>query len=312
MTNRDYNKDLKDIDDYLDLLNLFQILFVNKFIIISITSFVSIIGVIFSLLLPNIYESKALLSPADPLNSISRSLQGYAGLAGLAGVSLPKQDFYSNSAQAIAKLNSLSFFEKEILPNIFLPDLMALNSWDSNENTLIYDESIYNENTDSWVSKDSMSKNEIPSPQKSFKVYMANHFKLEEDIKTGFINLSIKHQSPYVAKEWAELTIYQMNNFFRDKDKQESEKAINYLNLQLSITSLSEVKEAILDLLKEETQKLSLIEAKEYYVFEYIDPPAIMETKAEPKRAIICILSAFFGFVLSAFIVLVRHFIYKE
>ena len=51
---------------------------------VSTSAFVSIIGVIFSLLLPNIYESKALLDPANSSSSISGALGGYGSLAGLA------------------------------------------------------------------------------------------------------------------------------------------------------------------------------------------------------------------------------------
>ena len=52
---------------------------------------VSIIAVIYSLLLPNIYESKALLVPVNQSNSFSRSFGSYSSIAGLAGtgVSLP-------------------------------------------------------------------------------------------------------------------------------------------------------------------------------------------------------------------------------
>ena len=43
------------------------------------------------------------------------------------------------------------------------------------------------------------------------------------------------------------------------------------------------------ELQQQEIQKLTLMEASEFYVFEYIDPPAVMEKKSEPSRAMICI-----------------------
>ena len=55
------------------------------------------------------------------------------------------------------------------------------------------------------------------------------------------------------------------------------------------MTGLSEIKQVLAQLLQEETKKLTLIEANQYYVFDYIDPPAVMEEKSEPKRALICI-----------------------
>ena len=90
------------------------------------------------------------------------------------------------------------------------------------------------------------------------------------------------------------------------------EKAVSYLNQQVSLTSLSEIKEALAQLLQEETKKLTLIEANKYYVFDYIDPPAVMEKKSEPKRALICILGALLGGMLSIVLVLIRHYAVKQ
>ena len=78
------------------------------------------------------------------------------------------------------------------------------------------------------------------------------------------------------------------------------------------MTSLSEVKLVIAQLLQEETKKLTLIEANQSYVFDYIDPPAVMENKSEPSRAFICILSALIGGILSVVLVLLKHYGIRE
>lgn len=305
------NNHLNNLDDAVDLQEFFNILWAGKWIIISVSAFFSIFGVIYSLLLPNIYESKAILVPTNQ-SSISSSLQQYAGLAGLAGVSLPSSDDGNNSIQAQAKLNSLSFFEKSILPNIFLPDLMALKNWDNRTNTLVYDETIYNKELNVWTRDFSYPYKQIPSAQESFEVFKTKHLSLSEDIKTGFITIAIKHQSPYLAKQLIELHINQINNFYREKDKSESEKALGFLNKQISMTSLSEVKEVISKLMQEETKKLALVEANEFYVFEFIDPPVVMEKKSEPKRAIICILSMLLGGMLGSLYVIIRYYAFRE
>ena len=308
------NNNTSNSDDEinLNLQELFNILWKGKWIIISITAFVSIIGLIYSLLLPNIYESKAILANSDSSSNISRSLQSYAGLAGLAGISLPSGDNETNSAQAMQKLRSLSFFEKNILPNIFLPDLMALKSWDNITNTLIYDEGIYNENTKEWVRDFSFPSKQIPSAQESLRVFTTQHLNLSEDKRTGFVTIRIKHQSPFVAKQWSELLVNEINVFYREKDKFQAEKAVKFLNEQIAMTNLAEVKVAISQLLQEETKKLSLIEANQFYVYEYIDPPAVMEKKSEPSRASICIFSALLGGMLSILFVIIKHYAFRQ
>ena len=307
------NNHSNQIDDEIDLLELFYVLLKEKWIILSITAFISIFGVIYSLLLPNIYQSKALLVPVNISNGVAGSIRGYSGLAGLAGINLPSVvNDEGNSVKAIHKINSLSFFENNILKNIYLPDLMAAKSWSSRTNTLIYDDNIYEIESNTWVRDASFSKQKIPSAQESFKAFKSKHLSLSEDKKTGFITISIKHRSPYIAKQWVELIVNEVNSYYRKKDKAESEKAVNYLNEQISMTSLSEIKQVMAQLLQEETKKLTLIEANQSYVFDYIDPPAVMERKSEPSRAKICILISLFGGMLSIVLVLLKHYFFKK
>jgi LPS O-antigen subunit length determinant protein (WzzB/FepE family) len=305
------NKSSNDFDDEIDLRELFYVLLEGKWIIVSLTAFASIIGVIYSLLLPNIYESKAILVPVNSSSNIYGALGSYSSLAGLAGISLPSYADKGNSAKAIQKIRSLSFFENNLLANIHLPDLMAVKSWDSKKNILAFDNSIYDTKSNTWIGDYSYPQQQIPSAQESYEVFK-QHLSLNDDKKSGFITLSIKHQSPFIAKQWAELVVNEVNAFYRQKDKLESEKAVNYLNQQISMTGLSEIKQVLAQLLQEETKKLTLIEANQYYVFDYIDPPAVMEKKSEPKRALICILVAILGGMLSILFVLIRHYAIKQ
>ena len=300
-----------NFDDQIDLRNLFSVILDGKWLIISVTAFVATIGVLYSLLLPNIYESKAILVPVNPSSGIYSSIGGYGGLAGLAGIRIPGTSDEGNSAKATKKINTLSFFENNILANIHLPDLMAVKSWKPKTNTLVYDENIYDISSNTWITDDTDSE-KIPSAQKSFRAFKNKHLSFSEDRKTGFITLSIKHQSPIIAKQWAELIVNEVNGFYRQKDKSESEKAVSYLNKQISMTSFSEIKQVLAQLLQEETKKLTLIEANEYYVFDYIDPPAIMEKKSEPNRAFICIFFTILGGILSILLVLIRHYFFNE
>ena len=290
---------LNDFEGEANLKDFFSILYLGKWLFIYITFLAAIIGVIYSLLIPNIYESKALLVPVNSSGGVSGALQNYSGLAGLAGISLASSNDEGNSAKAIQKIGSLSFFENNIITNINPLDLMAVKSWDQETNKLSYDEGVYR-------------KKNIPSTQQGFEKFTTKHLSLNEDKKSGFITLSIKHQSPFVAKLWAELVITEVNSFYRQKDKAESEKAVSYINQQISMTGFSEIKQVLAQLLQEETKKLILIEANESYVFDYIDPPAVMEKKSEPKRFFIVVLSTLLGIVLSTLLVLVRHYIYPK
>jgi len=307
-----YSNKPNDFNGEVDLRELFRVLLEGKWIIVFVTAFISICGVIFSLHLPNVYESKTILDPVNSSSGIAGALGSYGALAGIAGIKLSSGAEQGNSTKAIEKIRSLSFFENKILTNIYLPDLMAVKSWDSKTNNLAYDETIYDVKSAAWVRNYSHPRQQIPSAQESFEVFRGQHFNLKENNQYGFITLSIKHQSPFVAKQWAELVVNEVNALYRQKDKLESEKAISYLNQKMSMTNVAEIKEVLAKLVQEETKKLTLIEANQYYVFEYIEPPAVMEKKSEPRRALFCILSTLFGGMLSILIVLFRYYFFKN
>lgn len=297
-----------DFDEEIDIKELFNILMAGKLVIIAVTTLVSIIAVIYSLFTPNIYESRALLVPVDSSDSISRAFGGYSSLAGLAGINLPSNSNENNTSQALEKIKSLSFFEDNILKNINLQNLMAVKKWNSTSNVLTYDQSIFDAKSNTWVRNFSYPQQQIPSAQESYETFKKKHLSLNEDKNSGFITLSIKHQSPYIAKQWTELIINEINNFYRLKDKLESEKSVSYLNQQISLTSFSEIKQALAQLLQEETKKLALIEGSEFYVFDYIDTPEIMEEKSSPNRVLICILGALLGSMLGIVSVLIKYY----
>ena len=294
-------------DDVINLKELLNIILSKKTFLITVIGFFSSIALFFSLTLPNIYQSSALLSPVAQ-SGISASMRSYSGLASLAGISLPQQSGETTVLKATEKINSLSFFSEYILPKIFLPDLMAIESWDSKLNKINYDQNKYDIKTNSWTRSISYPQNVVPSAQESYEIFVKNHLNVSQDKETGFVLISVKHQSPFVAQEWAELIVSQVNNFFREKDRKESETALNYLNSQIAITGFSEIKQAIAELVKQQTQKLTLIEVSDFYVFDYIDPPVVMESTTEPNRKSIFLIGAFIGFIFGLLIILFQHY----
>tara|TARA_B100000927_G_scaffold274120_1_gene253083 strand:- start:27 stop:947 length:921 start_codon:yes stop_codon:yes gene_type:complete len=282
----------------IDLVGLLKLIWESKKIIIATTTIFSIVAVIYSLSLQNIYESKALLSPVDEDIGSSQSAGNISGLANLAGINISNAS-NSNSLKALKKAQTISFFKDNILPNIFLPDLMAVKSWDSETNTISYDPDKFDIESQSFIKE--------PSVQKSFKEFK-DIFQLSQDYSTGFVTVSIKHQSPYISRQWTNLVVNQINEFFRINDKREAQAAMDFLNAQMAQTSYNEIKLVIAQLLKNRMQQLTLIEANDFYIFSYLDPPMVMEEKIEPDRRSIAILGAIFGVLLGILYVIIREF----
>ncbi len=301
MSNSLDNNNSNQLNDEIDIKTLIKIIIDGRNFIFSLTGIFSIIAVIYSLSLSNIYQSTALLSPVGDQNS-SQAVGNIGGLANLAGLSISSQSA-NNSTKAVTKMETLSFFEESIMPNIFLPDLMAVNSWDAESNTISYKEGVFNSTNQKW--------SETPSSQKSFEAFMRK-MEVVKSQSTGFVTISFKHQSPYIAKEWTELVVNEINNSFRTKDKLEAETSMNYLNAQMAQTSYTEIKQVVAQLLKQKMQQLALIEANEFYVFSYLDSPAVAEEKIEPSRSSISILGAVLGALLGILIVIIRNYFSEE
>ena len=293
------------VEDDIDISVLIRALLDGKWIIASLTGIASVLVVLYSLSLPNIYTGKALLVAVSAQDSVSSSVQELSGLASLAGISI--SDSSDTSAVALEKINTLSFFEEKILPQISLPNLFAVKSWDPKSNTIIYDTEIYDASNNIWVREVELPKTPEPSSQESHRSF-EDHLSVYQDPKTSFISISIDHQSPFIAKKWADLVVNEINSYFREKDRLEANFAVNYLNNEIYNTRLSEVKEVIAAVLAQQIQQLTLIEANINYVFDYIDPPVVMEKKSSPRRAMICIIGALLGGFIGSIIALIRFF----
>jgi LPS O-antigen subunit length determinant protein (WzzB/FepE family) len=292
------SNDFEHPEDEIDIKDLLKAFWDKKIIIITLTSLFSIAAVLISLKLPNIYTSTTLLSPVGQQTSTSNSNGGIGGLANLAGFSLSAQSI-GNSTKALTKVKTLSFYKENILPNIFLPDLVAIESWDSQNNIITYA-------SNKFYDAESKTILKTASPQTTYKKFMKS-VTFSKDVN-GFIAISVKHQSPYIAKEWTELIVDQLNQFYRTQDKRKAEASMNFLNAQIAQTNYTEIKNIIAELLKQEIQQLTLIEANDFYVFSYLDPPIAKEEKSEPTRSSISILGAVLGFMLGLFSVLVTNY----
>ena len=117
---------------------------------------------------------------------------------------------------------------------------MAMKSWDEDTNTIIYDENVFNTETQTWI--------ELPSPQKSFKDF-EDILKVSQDFDTGFVTIAIKHKSPHVAQEWTNLIVNQLNEFLEYMISARH-KLPWILNLQMALTSYTEIKQVIAQLLQ--------------------------------------------------------------
>jgi len=300
-------EDNDNFNDEIDLKELFLIFWKEKFFIVILTSIFALGSVIYSLNLPNIYTSQALLAPAAEDQSLSSKLGGISGLASLAGVGLPSGNA-SKTDEAMERIKSFEFFSNYFLPNIKLEQLLAVKKWNPDLNSLIYEEELFNSSTGKWTNKNQSSEQNIPSDQKAYKRYR-QMLGMNVDDTSGFVTISISHMSPFVAKDWLDLIIYYINESMREIDKKDAQNAIDYLNESSKYTSVSSLREVMNILLESKMQTLMLASSNKAYVFKIIDSPIVPEVKSSPSRSLICIFGTILGGFLSIIIVFIRHYI---
>ncbi len=301
---------INNFDDEIDLKDLILGLWKNKFLILFIVLFSASISVYYSLSLANTYTSKALLAPSDSEKSLSSKLSGYSALAGFAGISMPSSKA-SKATEAIERIKSYDFFVNQFLPNVQLKDLIAANDWQQNSNSIIYNNNIYNIKDNTWTREASFPKTSMPSNQEAYEVYK-EILSISEDKKTSFVTISITHVSPFIAKDWVDIIITNINAHMREIDISIAENSIVFLKETLITTSLSDIRRAMAQLLQDQIQVLMLAEASQDYIFKPIVSPIAPEKKSAPSRALICILGTLIGFMISVLLSLYLHYSKKN
>ena len=293
-------------DDEIDLRELFHVLWDKIFYIGAITSIFSLISIIYALMLPNIYQSQAVMMPMEANQGMSGMLGQYSGMASLAGISLPSESS-SKAQEAIARIQSFEFFSNSFLPHIKLENLMAVKKWNQASNTLTYDASAFNSDSGQWLRKVKPPTSTIPSSQQAYKQYQ-EIMSVSEDKKTSFVTLSVEHKSPVIAQQWVEIMMDQIDQVMRDQDRQSALQSIAYLNSLAPTINYEEIKQALASLQEEQMKQLMMVEANENYIFKVLDSPIVPEMKVKPKRSLIVILGTMLGMMLSVLGVLVLHY----
>jgi len=261
-------------------------------------------------MLPNIYQSKATLMAVEQSSGMSGMVGKYSGMASLAGISLDSESG-SKDQEAIARIKSFEFFSNNFLPNIKLENLMAVEKWNQPSNTLTYYASDFNSESRQWLRKAKPPRSNIPTSQEAYEEFV-KIMSVNKDKKTNLVTLMVEHKSPFIAQQWVEIMINQIDQVMRDQDKQTATKSIEYLNSLTPTIFNEDIKKALSALQQEQMKRLMMVEASDNYIFKVLDSPIVPELKSQPKRSIIVIWGTILGMVLSALGVLVFNYTRKS
>ena len=128
------------------------------------------------------------------------------------------------------------------------------------------------------------------------------------DKKTGMIRVSITHQSPVLAQRWVGWLVEDINIARKNQVIDEAQRSILYIEAQVEASSIIELKSMFFGMIEEQTKKILLATVRPEFLFKTIDPAIISETKAGPKRALICVVGTILGGVGGCLFALFRRF----
>lgn len=288
----------------IDIWDFFLYVWHSKFKIFLITSFFTLISILYILIAPPKFTSSAMVSPVGD-SSFSMVGAQYSGLAGLTGIDLGVATS-NKSDLAIEILKSRNFYKNFISNRNLEAKLFAVKKWDKKSNKLVYDQSKYNLEKAEWLPYEKLDTHI------SHKIWIDNILSIDRDVQTGFITISIKHQSPEVSFEILSLLLEDIDKNLRSRDIVSSTKAIEYLESELIKTSSEDLKNLFYGIIKDQTNKKMIAITNPEFIFEIIDPPYIPDIKSEPKSLLILISFFILGFFISIFYILIEQIIINK
>ena len=123
------------------------------------------------------------------------------------------------------------------------------------------------------------------------------------------IIIAVEHFSPFIAQQWVNWLIEDINLTMKKRDVIEATKSTEFLMAQIEKTNVADIRVVLYKLVEEQAKTIMFANVRDEYVFKTIDPALVPEEKLKPKRALIVIVSTFFAGVIGVFIVLIRFYI---
>jgi uncharacterized protein involved in exopolysaccharide biosynthesis len=295
--------------DEIDISILFRLLWDSKFKILTVMFITTTLFFMYSLSLPNVYKSEALLSPLQSTDDMNGLASQFGGLASLAGVDLSSASGRTNLGLELLK--SRTFFKELANETDLKVNLSATKGWNKHDGNIIFDPDKYDSESKTWLNQKEyvlFGKNETlePSLLEVYDIYKDSLF-VEQITDSGFIVISFQHLSPKFAKDIILSIVSQINNRIRADDIAQANLAINYLSEQLIETKNTSLREGLYALIQKQTETKMLAKVTPEYVFKIIDPPVEPEEKIGPKRLLWSLFGAFIGFCCCVSLILVRN-----
>ncbi len=254
----------------ISIIDLWEVLFKDRFQIIFITFLFGICSIIYALTVTELWKPEVTIYPSekdkDGASSINSALSQF--------ISPVAQD--SKSAKHLAILLSRNFLIKFIQDEKIEKELFE-KDW----------------NLDKGIWKD-----DPPSKNELYRT-MKNIIEIDKEEATGIIRVSITWHDKEFASSTANKLINKLNNHIRLSEVEDYRNQLKFIEEQIKNTNLNEVKLVLFNIVEKLTSNIMIAETKTQYAFKIIDYAYPPEYRFFPQRTNLVLLWTFIGFFLS-------------
>jgi uncharacterized protein involved in exopolysaccharide biosynthesis len=263
-----------EADEELDLGRLIRLIWRNRLMIGLIALVFGAVAAAMAFTSPPIFHAEVIVAPVHEKDLASGGIANQIGaLTSLVGMNLGQLGGDSQTSDAV--LDSHWLVSEFIRRNDLLPTLS--------------------------------SKSDKPlSLWLAVKQFKEGALTVRKDTRRSTTMVGIDWYDPAVAAAWANGLVALTNELVRKRAIDVATRNIDYLNRQLEQTTALELRQALYEIIKNETKTLMLANGRDDYAFQIVDPAVAPERRARPHRVLQTLVGLAVGFFLGTCVALVR------
>ena len=295
-------------EDEIDLVELWQTIWKHRKFVVAFTGFITVLAIIISLLMTNIYKSSAVILPTQQGGEKGSSiLSNFGGIASMVGINLP----ISSGSQDIMALLKSDSLKREVITKYNLLPIILYKQWDNRTKTWKKSSKGIIGSLKELIgisSKQQANNEEEKRLATALKIF-SNNLNINEDKKLGTITISFEWRDPKIAADVVKDILDMLKKRMTTEAIEIATKRKQMLENELSKTSDPTIQQKLYALIAKQAETIAMAKVSEDFAFKVIDPPVVPVFKYKPKRALITIVAFITGLLLSIFLVFFIEFV---
>jgi uncharacterized protein involved in exopolysaccharide biosynthesis len=319
MTEEQKNSEQACEEDEINLLYYWWVIRKRQKLIIRVIIATVLATLLISLLMTNIYQAKAVITPITSKESGAGggTLSALAlQFGGLPGIVLPGG---SSAAEIVNLLKSNVLREKVIVRYQLLP-VLFYTQWDAEKkdwkrggislNPLVYVGKLAK--TITGGESQGVMKKDTGFPDVWDGLRMLDSIvKVNQNIKENIIIITVDYYDPEMAAKMVEYFLTALTDHMSSEARRVATINQKYLEEQLGKTADPFIKQKIYNLIAQQLETSMMAEVKENFAFKVIDPPKVPDKKIKPKRTQMVLLSFVVFIFMGVFLAFFMEYLEK-